>query len=75
MTGFLVFSYMVRDACTIILLRLNDLETHVTLYSGAPLLYMVLCVPLGLVIPHESGYGYGYIQAANDSTDSTSEAV
>ena len=36
---------------------------------------MVLCVPLGLVIPHESGYGYGYIQAANDSTDSTSEAV
>ena len=40
-----------------------------TLYAGAPLLYMVLCVPLGLATPHESGYGYGYIQAANVTTD------
>ena len=45
------------------------------MYSGVPLLYMVLCVPLGLAIPHDSGYGYGYIQPASDSTDAAENKV
>ena len=39
------------------------------LVTGVPLLYMVLCVPLGFAYYPESDYGYGYIQAANETTD------
>ncbi len=39
-----------------------------TLYVlGAPLLYMVLCVPLGFAVPRLVD-SYGYIQNANDTT-------
>ncbi len=43
------------------LLAYNYIKGHVTnvMHAGAPLLYMVLCVPLGFALPRlENSYGY-----------------
>ena len=67
MTGFFIFSYgrFTREMSQLA-------AKSCAVFAGVPLLYMALCVPLGLAIPHESGYGYGYIQAANETTDTAS---
>ena len=56
--GFFLFSYGEP---------LKSLFSIRILLSGAPLLYMVLCVPLGFAVPHLED-SYGYIQNANETT-------
>ncbi len=38
-------------------------------FTGAPLLYMGLCVPLGFTLYSEADYGYGYVQVTNSTQD------
>ena len=55
-----MISYFIFSYGRIKIHHLMEVQFYIhTMYAGTPLLYMVLCVPLGLATPHESGYGYG----------------